>query len=67
MTQWNAQAYHQHSGQQAKWAAELLRRLDLKGGKRVFDIGCGDGKITAEIARSVPHGLVVGGRRSCRA
>lgn len=60
MTQWNAQDYHRHSAQQAKWAAELLRRLDLIGGEHVLDIGCGDGKISAEIARSVPRGLVIG-------
>ncbi len=25
-----------------------------------MDVGCGDGKVTAEIARAVPHGSVVG-------
>jgi len=32
----------------------------LRGDERVLDIGCGDGKVTAEIARRVPDGVVVG-------
>jgi trans-aconitate 2-methyltransferase len=32
----------------------------LKGFERVLDVGCGDGKITAEIAARVPNGEVVG-------
>jgi trans-aconitate 2-methyltransferase len=60
MATWNAQDYNQHSSQQAKWAAELMGRLGLAGGEHVLDIGCGDGKITAQIAASVPRGQVVG-------
>ena len=60
MNQWNPNDYHQHSSQQQKWAREILARLALKGHERILDIGCGDGKITAEVARHVPNGLVVG-------
>ena len=60
MSNWNPTDYHQHSAQQQKWATELLPKLALKGSERVLDIGCGDGKITVEIARAVPNGLVVG-------
>jgi trans-aconitate methyltransferase len=60
MNQWNPNDYHRHSSQQEKWAKELLATLALKGYERILDIGCGDGKITAEIARHVPQGLVVG-------
>jgi trans-aconitate 2-methyltransferase len=45
---------------QQTWARELIAQLKLQGNERILDAGCGDGKITAELARSVPHGLAVG-------
>jgi trans-aconitate methyltransferase len=57
---WDAQQYRQHSSQQQKWARELFDQLALAGHERVLDIGCGDGKVTAEIARHLPRGSVVG-------
>src|SRR5262245_46887940 len=60
MTEWNARDYYQRSALQ-KWLAEKsLACLELAGSERVLDIGCGDGKITAEIAARVPGGSVVG-------
>src|SRR5262249_26439714 len=47
-------------GLQKALAAEVLALLDLEGSERVLDIGCGDGKITAEIGARVPRGTVVG-------
>jgi trans-aconitate 2-methyltransferase len=41
-------------------AEEQLARLTLAGDERVLDVGCGDGKITAEIAARVPRGSVLG-------
>jgi trans-aconitate methyltransferase len=60
MTEWNAGEYNRHSSLQAALAEEQLGRLTLGGGERVLDIGCGDGKITAEIAALVPRGSVLG-------
>ena len=57
---WNAEDYKQHSKGQQKWARELIARLKLKGTEVILDIGCGDGKVTAEIATYVPNGSVVG-------
>ena len=57
---WNALDYAKHSSAQQTWARELIRKLNLKGDERVLDVGCGDGKVTAEIANLVPHGSVVG-------
>lgn len=57
---WNAEDYAKHSSAQKEWARELIAKLKLKGHESVLDIGCGDGKITAEIARYVPDGNVVG-------
>ena len=41
-------------------AEEQLGRITLEGAERVLDVGCGDGKITAEIAARVPRGWVLG-------
>ena len=57
---WNATDYNRSSAAQQQWAEELIARLFLRGNERVLDIGCGDGKVTAAIARSVPDGSVVG-------
>ena len=51
--QWNAQDYEKHSLAQQKWARELLGKLSLLGTEDVLDIGCGDGKVTAEISSLV--------------
>ncbi len=58
--QWNARDYAKNSGPQQLWARELIHKLDLAGDERLLDIGCGDGKVTAEIAAAVPNGSVLG-------
>ena len=60
MTEWNAPGYARIAGLQEAMAAEVLSLLDLKGTERVLDLGCGNGKVTAEIAARVPEGTVVG-------
>lgn len=60
MTEWDAGEYARRSGLQEAMAKEVLALLDLDGSERVLDIGCGDGRITAEIAARVPRGSVVG-------
>jgi trans-aconitate 2-methyltransferase len=60
MTEWNASAYERQSSLQEAMAGEELARLDLNGAERVLDVGCGNGKITAEIASRVPRGSVLG-------
>ena len=60
MTEWNAPGYARIAGLQEAMAAEALALLDLKGNERVLDLGCGNGKVTAEIAARVPEGSVMG-------
>jgi trans-aconitate methyltransferase len=43
-----------------KWAKELMNLLELEGYENVLDIGCGDGRITAEIAAKIPEGRIWG-------
>lgn len=57
---WSAADYASNSAVQQTWARELIIQLNLQGNERILDVGCGDGKITAELARSVPHGSIVG-------
>lgn len=57
---WDADGYSKASSQQQRWARELISGLGLKGDERLLDIGCGDGKITAELAGMLPEGSVTG-------
>jgi trans-aconitate methyltransferase len=58
--QWDADAYARHSEAQLEWARELIGKLSLQGHESVLDIGSGDGKVTAEMARLLPRGEAVG-------
>lgn len=58
--QWNPADYARHSQGQERWARELITLLALQPHESVLDIGCGDGRNTAEIAKLVPQGRVVG-------
>jgi trans-aconitate 2-methyltransferase len=60
MYPWNARDYAKSSAGQQQWARELIAKLALDGDERLLDIGCGDGKITAEIAAGLARGSVVG-------
>jgi trans-aconitate 2-methyltransferase len=57
---WDASDYAKHSQGQFGWAMTNIGKLGLEGYEFVLDVGCGDGKVTAEIARRVPEGRVVG-------
>ncbi|MDX8399184.1 MAG: methyltransferase domain-containing protein [Gallionellaceae bacterium] len=57
--QWNAEDYAKNSSAQLIWAQELIAKLALRGDEAVLDIGCGDGKISAQLARAVSNGSVV--------
>lgn len=57
---WNPEEYSQSSSSQYLWANELLSKINLTGRENILDIGCGDGRITAQIAKVVPNGKVIG-------
>jgi trans-aconitate 2-methyltransferase len=57
---WNPADYAQNSEAQLKWAQQLRSQLKLKGDESILDVGCGDGKITADFAAKSVYGKVVG-------
>lgn len=57
---WDADDYAKNSSAQLQWAQELITKLALSGSESVLDIGCGDGKISAQIARAVSGGRALG-------
>jgi trans-aconitate 2-methyltransferase len=60
MTEWDAAEYARRSSLQQAMAQEVLALLDLNGSERILDVGCGDGKITGQIAHRAPRGSVLG-------
>jgi trans-aconitate 2-methyltransferase len=60
MTEWNAAGYSSVAALQSAMAEEVLALLHLHGTERVLDLGCGNGKITAEIAARLPQGSILG-------
>lgn len=59
-TEWNAASYHQINSLQQWLGEESLSRLELGPAEHVLDVGCGDGRLTAELAARVPRGAVLG-------
>ncbi len=57
---WNAKDYERNSEAQQRWARELIAKLNLTGVENILDIGCGDGKVTVELASIANCGSVVG-------
>jgi trans-aconitate 2-methyltransferase len=60
MTEWDAAEYARRSSLQEAMAEEALAVLHVVGSERVLDVGCGDGKITAQIAARLRRGTVTG-------
>ena len=58
--QWDADQYFRFSSSQEKWARETINKAKLKPFENVLDVGCGDGKSTAEIAKETLKGKVLG-------
>ncbi|MBE9018318.1 SAM-dependent methyltransferase [Chroococcidiopsis sp. CCALA 051] len=57
---WNPEDYAKNSDAQLKWAQELRETLDLQGNESILDVGCGDGKITADFAKTLPQSRAIG-------
>jgi trans-aconitate 2-methyltransferase len=60
MYSWDPKLYSSNSSAQKNWGFELISKLHLNGNERFLDVGCGDGKLSAEVALSLPEGFVLG-------
>ena len=57
---WDPQQYLRHAGERARPFADLLGRVDAAGPRRVVDLGCGEGALTASLASRWPDAEVTG-------
>lgn len=61
---WNSdelvKMYLHNSEIQRQWAWENLSKISFLGDEKILDFGCGDGKISAELARLSKNGTVLG-------
>lgn len=57
---WVGDKYFYNSDQQKIVAELLIKQYSFKESDLVLDVGCGDGKITSELSKKMPHGYVVG-------
>jgi trans-aconitate 2-methyltransferase len=59
-SEWDAVTYHRVSDPQFEWGRAVLARLAIRGDERVIDAGCGSGRLTRELARRLPNGVLIG-------
>ena len=65
MSDWDAARYHRLSDPQREWGRRVLDRLAPATGERIVDIGCGTGRLTADLhARVGATGRVMAADRS---
>lgn len=57
---WKAEEYYKNSSSQKQAATDLMSYITIPENGSILDVGCGDGKITAELAEKTPLGSVIG-------
>ena len=58
--EFDGEKYQKASKHQQEWGNSLVSELTLNGNEAILDLGCGDGRTTAQLAKLVPNGKVVG-------
>ena len=58
--EWDASIYDRVSDIQARWAIEVIDRLELGGDETLLDAGCGSGRVTKLLLERLPRGRVIG-------
>jgi trans-aconitate 2-methyltransferase len=56
---WDGAAYQRLSDPQFRWGMRVLERLPLRGDEAVLDLGCGSGRLTAELLERLPRGRLL--------
>jgi len=49
VTDWDGATYDRIADPQARWGRAVLDLLELVGGERVLDVGCGSGRVTEQL------------------
>lgn len=57
---WDGSAYSKNSDSQKRTADYILDRFKFDGNEKILDLGCGEGKIAANLSALVPQGQIVG-------
>ena len=58
--EFDGKLYEKASIFQQEWGNKLISELNLKGNEDILDLGCGNGLLTAKLAKLVPNGNVIG-------
>lgn len=58
--EFDGKKYAEVSRHQTEWGESLLAGIQLKGNEAVLDLGCGDGRLTEQLASLVFNGKVTG-------
>jgi trans-aconitate 2-methyltransferase len=56
---WDGAAYQRLSDPQFRWGMRVLDSIELRGDECALDLGCGSGRLTAELAGRLPSGRVI--------
>ena len=56
---WDGAAYQRLSDPQFGWGMRVLSSVELHGDECVLDLGCGPGRLTAELLARLPQGRVI--------
>lgn len=56
---WDGAAYQRLSDPQFRWGMKVLDSVALRGDETAVDLGCGSGRLTAELAARLPRGRVI--------
>ena len=58
--EFDGEKYKTASFHQKDWGKSLISKITLQGNETILDLGCGDGRLTEQLALLVPHGNVLG-------
>lgn len=58
--EFDGKKYEKASTHQKEWGNSIISEFNLSGNEKILDLGCGNGALTAELAKLVPNGKVLG-------